>query len=31
MIGIGVLIFPVLTRHHEFSAFGYLSAQVVQG
>ena len=31
VIGIGVLIFPVLRRHHEFSAFGYLSAQVVQG
>ncbi len=31
VIGIGVLIFPILKRHHEISAYGYLSAQVVQG
>ncbi len=30
VIGIGVLIFPVLRRHHEFSAFGYLSASVAR-
>ena len=28
VIGIGVLIFPVLKRHHEISAYGYLSAQL---
>jgi hypothetical protein len=26
-----VLIFPILKRHHEISAYGYLAAQVVQG
>jgi hypothetical protein len=31
VIGIGVLLFPILKRHHEISAYGYLSAQVVQG
>jgi len=31
VIGIGVLIFPILKRHHEISAYGYLAAQVVQG
>jgi hypothetical protein len=31
VVGVGVLIFPVLKRHHEISAYGYLSAQVVQG
>lgn len=31
VIGVGVMIFPILTRHHEISAYGYLSAQLVQG
>ena len=31
VIGIGILLFPVLRRHHELSAYGYLAAQVVQG
>jgi hypothetical protein len=31
VIGIGVLIFPILKRHHESSAYGYLTAQVAQG
>jgi hypothetical protein len=31
VIGIGVLIFPILKRHHETTAYGYLSAQVAQG
>ena len=31
VIGIGVLIFPVLGRHHKNSAYGYLAAQVAQG
>ena len=31
VIGVGVLIFPVLGRHHKNSAYGYLAAQVAQG
>jgi len=31
VIGVGVLIFPVLNRHHQNTAYGYLTAQVVQG
>jgi len=31
VIGFGVLIFPILKRHHESSAYGYLTAQVAQG
>ena len=31
VVGIGVLIFPILKRHHQLSAYGYLAAQVVQG
>ncbi|HBW17741.1 MAG: DUF4386 domain-containing protein [Streptosporangiaceae bacterium] len=31
VVGIGVLIFPILRRHHQLSAYGYLAAQVVQG
>jgi hypothetical protein len=30
VIGIGVLVFPVLKRHHEISAYGYLTTQVAQ-
>lgn len=31
VIGVGVLIFPILKRHHQNSAYGYLTAQVAQG
>ena len=31
VIGVGVLIFPILKRHYESSAYGYLTAQVAQG
>jgi hypothetical protein len=31
VIGFGVLIFPILKRHHESSAYGYLTVQVAQG
>ena len=31
VIAIGILLFPVLRRHHELSAYGYLAAQLVQG
>ena len=30
VIGIGVLVFPILKRHHEISAYGYLTTQVAQ-
>jgi hypothetical protein len=30
VIGIGVVVFPILKRHHEISAYGYLATQVVQ-
>jgi hypothetical protein len=30
VIGFGVLIFPILKRHHESCAYGYLTAQVAQ-
>jgi Domain of unknown function (DUF4386) len=31
VIGVGVLIFPILKRHHHNSAYGCLTAQMAKG
>jgi hypothetical protein len=31
VICVGVLIFPILKRHHHNSAYGYLTAQMAKG